>query len=100
VFSNTFLLHQVSLVYPIDSTYVTCLNAPTLLLVLAVSIAALTIPIVFRVTFVVSTTARAISLIVPRSFRSLIVSFTSFAISRIAIVVSSIARASLQMRQF
>src|SRR5215831_1915475 len=62
-------------------------------LVLSVSIAALAIPIVFRVAFVVSTTAVAISLIVPRSFRSLTVSFTSFTISRIAIVVSSIARA-------
>jgi hypothetical protein len=62
-------------------------------LVLSASIAALGIPIVFRVSFAVSETALAMSLIVPRSFRSLTVSFTSFAISRIAIVVSSIARA-------
>ena len=68
--------------------------------VLSVSIAALAISIVFRVSFVVSATALAMSLIVPRSFRSLTVSFTSFAISRIAIVVSSIARAISSNGQF
>src|SRR5215469_17970982 len=38
--------------------------------------------------------ALAVSLIVPRSFRSFAISFTSFAVSRIAIVVSNIARAN------
>ena len=44
--------------------------------------------------FVVSFTALTVSLIIPRSFRSLTVSLISFAVSRIAVVVSCIALAS------
>ncbi len=57
-------------------------------------VAFLTVCIVSRATFVVSSTALAVFLIIPPSFRFFIVSLISFAVSRIdlaARVISSIA---------